>query len=184
MQTGKVKLIGSHVFRPASLHIPDVPIRPEYSATFLIPKSDTKTVSEIKCAIDSILKERKGTSQDTWMPLRDGDEMNPFGIVNPAHANCYVLSAKSSKKPKIVDLENKEITDESKIYPGCFVRLILRFYPFDFEPWGPLLYGVGCLLNAIQKIEDAEPIEKRADLEAVPCDLLVPDWVNRELKQL
>ena len=130
----------------------------KYSTSFLIPKSDVKTLTKIKNAINAAAQLGQ---VDKWSgkipnplkhPLRDGDaEADDKGEEYRGH---YFLNATSTRKPRIVDFQIQDILDPDEIYSGCKCRLSLNFYAFNSNG----NKGVACGLNNVQKIEDGEPL--------------------------
>ena len=91
---------------------------PKYSVSAIIPKSDAKTVSRIKAAIEvakqeSIAKWGGKIPPNLKMPLRDGDIDRPD---DEAYAGCYFLNANSREKPQIVDKAVQPIIDQTEVY--------------------------------------------------------------------
>ena len=127
----------------------------KYSASIIIPKTDSATLTKIKAAQEAAVKDG---IQSKWegkkpaklkLPLRDGDEDRPD---DPNYAWCYFLNASSNNKPGIVDLSRLEITDEELVYSGCYCRFSLNFYPFSVRG----NKGVAAGLNNVQKVCDGE----------------------------
>ena len=81
------------------------------------------------------------------------------------YEGCYYLTAKTSRKPQVVDADRDDIYDEEEVYPGCYVRATIVFFPYNNEG-----KGVGCLLNNIQKLEDGERIGGSAATAAEDFD--------------
>jgi len=130
----------------------------KYSTSFLIPKSDVKTLTKIKNAINAAAQlgqvdKWNGKIPDPLKhPLRDGDaEADEKGEEYRGH---YFLNASSTRKPRIVDFQVQDILDEEEVYSGCKCRISLNFYPFAANG----NKGVACGLNHVQKIEDGEPL--------------------------
>jgi hypothetical protein len=129
----------------------------KYSTSFLIPKSDTKTLTRIKAVINAAAQLGQ---VDKWNgkipnplkhPLRDGDaEADEKGAEYAGH---YFLNATSARKPRIVDFQIQDILDPDEIYSGCKCRLSLNFYAFNSNG----NKSVACGLNNVQKIEDGDP---------------------------
>ena len=79
---------------------------PKYSVSLIIPKSDTKTLTKIKAAIEAAYKEGeaklKGNGKSVpalsaiKTPLRDGDTERPD---DPAYAGCYFIGLQSDPDP-------------------------------------------------------------------------------------
>jgi len=131
---------------------------PKYSTSFLIPKSDMKTLTKIKNAINAAAALGQA---DKWNgklpeqpkhPLRDGDaEADEKGEEYRGH---YFINATSTRRPRIVDFYVQDIVEEDEVYSGCKCRLSLNFYPFNTNG----NKGIACGLNHVQKIEDGEPL--------------------------
>ena len=100
--TGVVRLSYEHVWEPASVNGG----KPKYSVSLIIPKTDTKTVTDIKTAIDNAIKDGaakfggkippRGALK---LPLRDGDAERD----DEAYKGCYFVNANSTTPPQIVD---------------------------------------------------------------------------------
>ena len=84
-------------------------------------------------------------------PLRDGDLERPD---DEAYANAFFLNATSNRAPQIVDLDRREIDDESEVYSGVYARVSLNFYAFSVNG----NRGIAAGLNNIQKVRDGEPL--------------------------
>jgi hypothetical protein len=131
---------------------------PKYSTSFLIPKSDVKTLTKIKNAINAASELGQ---VDKWNgkipaplkhPLRDGDvEADEKGEEYRGH---YFINANSTRRPRIVDLQVHDIIEQEEVYSGCKCRISVNFYPFNTNG----NKGVACGLNHVQKIEDGEPL--------------------------
>ena len=150
--TGKGRLSYAFLWEPKEQKNGDL----KYSTSLLIPKTDAKTLTKIKNAINAAAQLGQA---DKWggkipnplkHPLRDGDaEADEKGDEYRGH---YFLSATSFRKPRIVDLQIRDILDEEEVYSGCYARLSLNFYPFNSDG----NKGIACGLNHVQKIEDGE----------------------------
>ena len=106
---------------------------PKYSVSAIIPKSDTKTIEQIKAAIeqakkDSVSKWGGKIPANLKLPLRDGDIDRPE---DEAYAGCYFFNANSRQAPEIVDAQVQPILNQSEVYSGCYGSVL----PFmDFQP--------------------------------------------------
>lgn len=134
---------------------------PKYSVSLIIPKTDTKTVTQIKAAIDAAYKEGesklKGNGKTVpalsilKTPLRDGDTERPD---DPTYANAYFINANSATSPGIVDADCNPILDRSEVYSGVYGRASINLYAFNSNG----NRGIACGLNNLQKISDGEPL--------------------------
>lgn len=155
MTTGKVRFSYLNVFTPRPGYNGG---DPEYSTTLLIPKKDRACVQQIQAAINTakdegIVEKWKGkTPKNLWNPLRDGDEER--ADEHPEYAGMYFLNCKSKQKPLVIDRDKDEILDQTEVYSGCWGRANISFFPFSTSGNN----GVGCGLNAIQKLRDGEPL--------------------------
>lgn len=74
---------------------------PKYSVSLIIPKSDTKTVTAVKNAIQA------------------------------AYKDCYFINANSATAPGIVDAARNPIIEHSEVYSGVYGRASINFYAFN-----------------------------------------------------
>lgn len=154
--TGKVRFSYCNVWEPKSIE----GSTPKYSVSLIIPKSDTKTIADIKAAIEQAKKE--GISKfggkipaNLKYPLRDGDIDRPD---DEAYANSYFVNANSTTRPGIVDKDVNPIFDQSEVYSGCYGRASIVFYAFNQNG----NKGIACGLQNIQKLADGEPLGGKA----------------------
>ena len=129
---------------------------PKYSVSAIIPKSDTKTIEQIKAAIeqakkDSVSKWGGKIPANLKLPLRDGDIDRPE---DEAYAGCYFFNANSRQAPEIVDAQVQPILNQSEVYSGCYGRNNVTFYGFSANG----NRGIAAGLGNIQKLRDGEPL--------------------------
>ena len=129
---------------------------PKYSVSAIIPKSDTKTIEQIKAAIeqakkDSVSKWGGKIPANLKLPLRDGDIDRPE---DEAYAGCYFFNANSRQAPEIVDAQVQPILNQSEVYSGCYGRISVTFYGFSANG----NRGIAAGLGNIQKLRDGEPL--------------------------
>lgn len=157
--TGKVRLSYANIWEPKSINGGDE----KYSVSLIIPKSDTKTISEIQEAIEQA--KREGISKfggkipaNLKLPLRDGDIDRPD---DEAYKNSYFINANSKDKPQVVDKNVKPVFDRNEVYSGCYGRASITFYAFNQNG----NKGIACGLGNIQKLTDGEPLSGRSRAE-------------------
>ena len=134
---------------------------PKYSVSLIIPKSDTKTVTAVKNAIQAAYEEGqsklKGNSKSVpalsaiKTPLRDGDAERPD---DKAYKDSYFINANSATAPGIVDAARNPIIEHSEVYSAVYGRASINFYAFNSNG----NKGIACGLNNLQKISDGEPL--------------------------
>lgn len=156
--TGTVRLSYAHLTTPrASLQGGE----PKYGVTLLIPKNDTATKGAIDRAIYAAIEAGKGgvwngnAPQQPQQPVWDGDGVRRNGDPFPPECKgCWVLTATSKNKPRVVDTNLQDILDPNAIYSGMYARVSVRFFPY-FSSGNK---GIGCGLNNVQKLGDGEPL--------------------------
>lgn len=154
--TGVVRLSYANIWEPKSINGGDE----KYSVSLIIPKSDKKTIKEIKDAVKIAIKEGKSKFDgkipaDLKHPLKDGDIERPE---DEAYKDSYFVNANSNDKPQIVDKSVKPILDQSEVYSGCYGKVSITFYAFNNNE----NKGIACGLGNIQKIRDGEPLSNRS----------------------
>ncbi len=156
--TGKVRISYEHLLRAYARTESD---EAKYSATLLIPKSDTATKAAIDAAMDAAIQEgihkTFGGKRPPVIanPLYDGDGTRPNGEPFGAECRgCWVITASSKAKPDVVDADCNTIFTESDVYSGMFARVYINFFTYNKNG----KRGVGCGLGPVQKIADGEPL--------------------------
>jgi len=154
--TGKVRFSYANVWEPKSINGGDE----KYSVSLIIPKSDTKTINEIKAAIEAAKQEGKAKyggkiPANLKTPLRDGDIDRAD---DEAYKNSYFVNANSKDRPQIVDKNVKPILDQSEVYSGCYGRASITFYAFNQNG----NKGVACGLGNLQKLAEGEALSGRS----------------------
>jgi len=130
----------------------------KYAATFLIPKSDTKTVASIEQACKAALVEKYGEGKvpkGFKLPLVDGDDKEYQG-----YADHVCIKANTKKRPTLVNRDKTPIVEEDGIlYGGCYVNASIDVWVMDNS------YGKKVLasLNAIQFVKDGEAFGNKSD---------------------
>ena len=134
---------------------------PKYSVSLIIPKSDTKTMTAVKNAIQAAYDEGqsklKGNSKSVPAlsaiknPLRDGDAERPD---DETYKDSYFINANSATAPGIVDAARQPILERSEVYSGVYDRASINFYAFNSNG----NKSIACVLNNLQKISDGEPL--------------------------
>lgn len=139
--------------------------KPKYSATILVPKSDTATKAKIDAAIEAA--KQKGKT-NLWngvvppivaTPVHDGDGVKPsdgseFGPECKGH---WVFTATTGVDypPKVVGPDLSPIMDATEIYSGMYGRIAVNFSPYSFQG----KKGVGVYISTnVQKTRDGEPL--------------------------
>ena len=173
--TGKVRLSYAHLTEPVAIQEGQ---EKKYSASFIIPKTDKKTLEKIATAIK--LATQRGI-ETKWggkkpaklkLPLRDGDDERPE---DEAYANSYFINANCKTRPFAVDERKHEYVSieesEEHVYSGCYVYANLSFYPYDAAG----NRGVACGLNGVMKAADGEPLSSRVSAEAAFADIEIEE---------
>ena len=142
----------------------------EYSAMFLIDKTDKKMVQQVKDAINSAISLKWGTNQPAGIriPLRDGDQDGPTGVPSGAtpgeepYGGHYFINAKNTTDsgPALWDQKgalSKEF-DKGKIASGDYVLGAFNTYAYDNKS-----KGVGFGLQGVQLVRKGEALGNSFD---------------------
>jgi hypothetical protein len=142
----------------------------EYSAMFLIPKDDSKTVQQVKDAINSAMTLKWGANvpNGVRIPLRDGDKSGPTGVPSGATAGDapygghYFVNAKNTTDagPALWDQKGQlsREFDKGKIVSGDYVLCALNTYAYDNKS-----KGVGFGLQGVQLVRKGDPLGNSFD---------------------
>lgn len=159
MTTNKVRLSYTHLDKPYS-HRGDGSDA-KYSTTILLPKSDTEAKARLDTAIQTaiqagVAKQWNGVMPPkVSIPVYDGDGVRengePFGAECKGH---WVFTANSKNPVQVVDLGLNPIISPSEIYSGVYARVCVSFFAYNYNG----KRGIGCGLEAVQKLEEGEPL--------------------------
>ena len=160
VKTGLVRLSYPHL---AQARESDDGGKAKYSATLLIPKTDSETVLKIKNAIADATAEYKEKNGAQSLPpkpkntLHDGDGTREDGTeFAPECKGHFVITANTVRPPLLVDQRRQEIQDgvEDVFYPGCYVVAVLNFKVYEYNG----KKGITAYLNGLQFAKDGEPL--------------------------
>lgn len=130
----------------------------KYRANFLIPKSRTDLIDEIKTGIKEVIKEKWGAKEvekiynsichsNNRFCLRDGDSKEYDGYAE----NLY-LSASNKSRPLVIDRNTSPLTaQDGRPYSGCYVNATVEFYGYDNNG-----KGVSASLRGVQFFRDGD----------------------------
>lgn len=163
--TGKVRASYVHVFQP---RVPENGGEPKYSVTLLIPKTDAATLNALYADIERAKQEGaqkvfSGTVPPACkIPIYDGDGYRPSGeAFGEECRGCMVMTASAKQQPVVVGVDMQNILNPADLYSGCYIRANVNFFAYNSNG----NKGVGCGLNAVQKIADGEPLSMRVSAE-------------------
>lgn len=160
--TDKVRLSYVHLNQPHS-SAPDGS-NPKYGVTVLLPKSDVATKARLDAAYQAAVNAGVMAKWNGAMPpkiespIYDGDGVRPNG--EPFGAECkghWVFTAGNKNPVPIVDINQNPIVNANDVYSGMYARVCVSFYAYNFTG----KRGIGCGLEAVQKLEDGEPLGSR-----------------------
>lgn len=167
--TGEVRLSYVHLSQPYTN--PNQPqADPKYTATLLIPKSDTATIADLQAAFNSaaeagVTSKWGGVRPPVISPvIHDGDGVRTDGMpYGPECKGHWVLTASTKQKPQVVGIDNVncELAPQD-IYSGMYARVTVNFFPFNTAG----KKGVGCGLGNVLKTREGEPLGGGASAQA------------------
>lgn len=167
-----VRLSYARIWEPESIQGSD----PKYSASLIIPKSETAELAKIEKAVQEAITEgvskrfngKRPNDAALKLPLRDGDLERDE---DPAYADAMFINANSKTQPKIVDQRVQPILDQDEVYSGCYCNVSVEFFAFNTNG----NRGVAAGLGNIQKVRDGEPlgggvVKAEDDFEAIASE--------------
>ena len=168
--TGKVRFSFVHVLEA---YAREQGQDPKYGLTVLVPKTDTETKKAIDAAIEAAtvlgtsIKWQGKRPQKVNIPIHDGDGVKPsdgmpFGDECKGHW-VFTASSNVAYPPEVVDANLQAIISPAEVYSGCYGRVHINFFPYAYGG----KKGIGCALNAVQKLEDGEPLAGRVKASEV-----------------
>ena len=160
--TGEVRLSYCNLITPKLPPNSTNPADAKYGVTILIPKTDTRTIADIRAAIEAAALEAVGSKWGGVRPpnldsiIHDGDGVKSTGM--PYGDECkghWVLNASTKIKPQVVHISdiNNELAPQD-IYSGMYGRVTIRFYGYN----NANKRGVGCGLGNVLKTREGEPL--------------------------
>ena len=134
----------------------------------MIPKADTATINSIYAEIERAKQEgaqkvfNGSIPPQCRTPLYDGDGYRLSGeAFGEECRGCMVITASAKQQPVIVGLDMQNILNPAEVYSGCYIRANVNFFAYSSNG----NKGIGCGLNAVQKIGDGEPLGGRVSAE-------------------
>lgn len=165
--TGQVRLSYVHLTAPRPSR--QAGEDPKFSVTLLIPKSDFATKQRIDAAINAAIQEgiasKWGGTRPAQpaIPIHDGDGLRPTGeVFTDECKGHWVVTASSTQRPEIVDLNLNPVVQPTEIYSGMYARVSIRFFAYFSNG----KKGIGCGLGNVQKVADGEALAGRQSAES------------------
>lgn len=144
----------------------------KYTGTLLFDKNSKEQANPDKNILD--IAGMKAVAQATFLeaypdesnrprkiatPFKDGDtDENSDGIPlsekYPYYANNTVVSMSTTRAPGCIDANGSQISDENKLYSGCFVRAQLQATLYEFNG----KKGLRFVVQNILKVSDGDKL--------------------------
>ena len=170
---GEVRFSYAHLLKPRQDNYSG---EPKYSATVLIPKSNTAALASVQNAIaaakDVAQMSKWGGKippalQQSLLPLKDGDTYTDKNglLLGEECRGMWVLNASTGvdRPPKVVDTSYQPILDPTAIYSGMWGYIALNFAGYNSS--GNM--GVGAYISTnVMKTRDGEPLGNAAPAPA------------------
>jgi Protein of unknown function (DUF2815) len=155
-----------HVFKPSKMEGTSNALK--YSIGMLFPKnSDLSSLKEaMKQAKIAQFGSKENWPDDLASPVTDGDDKKHDD--KEGYKGHWVMRASSNEdqKPGVVDEDVEPILEQSKFYPGCYARAYVLAYVWEF-PKGSGKFGVGFILDHVQKMRDGKPFGGKKPVDQV-----------------
>lgn len=127
----------------------------EHSLSFLIPKTDTTTISNLKAAAKAALEAKWPDASkrppNLKNPLRDGDAEKAD---DPAYVGHFWINVKSKNKPGVVNNNLQPVIDPRDFISGDYCRISVNAFAYDKKGNRGVAFG----LNNVQVVRKGEPL--------------------------
>lgn len=129
---------------------PDQQGKMKYSITILVPKAREAELAPLKAAALQVATEKWGPkaaailANAKYPVIKDGDrKTDEEGKVDPIYKGMLYFSAKSDRKPGIIDAKKQPVFSEDDIYSGCFIRISGNVYAYEYQGNKGVSIGLG-----------------------------------------
>lgn len=163
IQLRNVRLSYANIWRPVA-PANDQKAEPKFSTAILIDKRDKKNMGMLSKAIKAATEEGKAklgriNPKKFDKGVRDGDDKfvgDDEDAILDGYEGMWYINAKAGENypPQIVDNRRREITDESKVYSGCYANVFVELFAYNSQG----NQGIGFGLLGIQKVADGDPL--------------------------
>lgn len=158
---------------------------PRFSVTILVPKTNLEAKAAIDQAVAQAIDEGVSACWGGIRPpqpaicIHDGDGPRPSDGMpyGDECKGCWVFTASSKEDypPQVVDRQVKTIIDPTQVYSGMWANVHVSFYAYNNSG----KKGIGCGLNAVQKVRDDDPLTGRVNAKdvfsALPQETAAPN---------
>lgn len=159
-----------HLWEPKAMKSTNpkaAPRDPMYSVMLVFTEDQKDELKALRVACIKAAKAKFGEEEyeklkkknKLSMPWRDASEYEEYGEPFVEGNTMINFKTNAQNPPQIVDQRAKPITDRSKIYSGCKMRVSFGVWAFDTDG----NKGVTLLLNNVQKAGDGPKLSGRAD---------------------
>jgi hypothetical protein len=140
----------------------------QYSITVLVPKARAAELKPLEAAALAVAQEKWGGKAEAILKaakypvIKDGDKkVDDEGKVDPIYAGKYYFSAKSDKKPGVIDANKQPVFTEDDVFSGCFLRISGNVYAYEYQG----NKGVSIGLNNVQVLKKGDRLDGRKAAE-------------------
>lgn len=160
--TEEVRISYPSLFKPVMPQHESDPEKARYQLTILIPKSDTKTYTDIMQSIEACKQQAiagvwNGQAPlNVGAPIYSGDDPTPQGgSFGDEAKGCWVVRLKSKNKPQVVHISNigSQLL-ESDVYAGQYARVTFNVYAYAAAGRKGISFGLGNVMIT----RDGEPL--------------------------
>lgn len=149
-----------HLFTPRAVGRPGQQQgEPRYSIVIILDDDNDWNTINGALAAEAAATFPQGWPNGAHWPLKQFTEQD---APKPEFVGKWHVNAKSDDQPDVRDREVMPIRDEREIYPG--VRVIVNV---AFAGFNNVQKGVGCYLNAVQKIGEGPRLDNRPTAQDV-----------------
>lgn len=140
----------------------------KYSVSLLISKSRSKELDPLRAIALEVATAKWGPKAKALLEnqkyplIKDGDKkVDDDGKVDPIYKGMFVISAKTDRKPGIVDASRQPVFTDDDCYSGCMIRVSGNVFAYDYQGNKGLSFG----LNNVQVLKKLARLDGRRAAE-------------------
>lgn len=133
----------------------------QYSLSLVYSKTRAGELEPLRRAVAEVATARFGPRAAEEMrqnrlrsPIRDGDTDRPD---DRTYRGCLFVTARTNRKPMVIDAKKNEVFSEDDVYSGCLLRATVSVFAYDQQG----NRGVSLGLNNVQVLKKLERIDGR-----------------------
>jgi hypothetical protein len=140
----------------------------KYSLSLLIAKSRSAELNPLRALALEVATAKWGAkaaaiiANAKYPIIKDGDKkVDDEGKVDPVYKGMLVISARTDRKPGVVDAQRQPVYTDDDVYSGCLLRASGAVFAYDYQGNKGVSFG----LNNVQVLKKGARLDGRRAAE-------------------